>query len=68
MLECLFIFTLIFYGKVALVINFHISISFVSIEAHYIQRELPSSLKEGEPNLLLVPKGRWQNTRFQSSN
>ncbi|CAB4020605.1 Hypothetical predicted protein, partial [Paramuricea clavata] len=26
-------------------------------ESDYIQRKLPSVLKEGEPNLLLVPKG-----------
>jgi hypothetical protein len=30
---------------------------FISIELDYIRRKLPSVLKEGEPNLLLVPKG-----------
>ncbi len=42
--------------------------SFISLEPDYIGRKLPSSLKEGEPNLLLVPKGTYQNTRFQSFN
>ena len=30
---------------------------FIFIESDHIQRKLPSILKEGEPNLLLVPKG-----------
>jgi hypothetical protein len=41
------------------------TIFFISIESDYIRRTLPSVLKEGEPNLLLVPKGMLQNMRFQ---
>ena len=34
-------------------------------ETRHIERKLPSMLKEGEPNLLLVPKGLYDNTHFQ---
>ncbi len=30
-----------------------------SIESGYVDRKLPSVLKESEPNLLLVPKGKY---------
>lgn len=39
------------------------TIFFISIESDYFRRKLPSALKEGEPNLLLVPKGM-QNYTF----
>ena len=35
-------------------------LSFISIESDHIRRKLPTILKEGEPNLLLVPKGMKQ--------
>ena len=34
------------------------TIFFISIESEYIRRKIPPVLKEGEPNLLLVPKGK----------
>ena len=30
---------------------------FILLEPDYVQRKLPSVLKKGEPNLLIVPKG-----------
>ena len=51
-LECVFSCLLKVQEKLHLMTT-----SFISLESDYIRRKLPSSLKEGEPNLLLVPKG-----------
>ena len=51
-LECVFSCLLKVQEKLHLMTT-----SFISLESDYIRRKLPSSLKGGEPNLLLVPKG-----------
>ena len=40
------------------------SMLFIFKETRHIERKLPSMLKEGEPNLLLVPKGLYHNIHF----
>ena len=36
-------------------------------ETRHIKRKVPSMLKEGEPNLLLVPKGLYDNIHILSA-